>query len=151
MTYIFPSKEWVNALCLSLNNDRDFLNAINGWKIDVLLVGKNLSPNVIDYLRRIYGVDKVESIGVFLRFNNSCNEASLIINPNTDSYQYVVIADYDTWLKVLDGLNDPVTTMLSIFRKLEVKGSMVTLIRLAANIVSPMARVIMRIPTEIIR
>ncbi|GAB6944492.1 SCP2 sterol-binding domain-containing protein [Vulcanisaeta sp. JCM 14467] len=151
MTYKFPSREWVNALCLNLNNDKDFLNAINGWRIDVLLVGRNLSPNVVNYLQRAYGVDKVESIGVFLRFNNSCSEASLIINPNIDSYQYVVIADYDTWLKVLDGLKDPVSTMLSVFRKLEVRGSMVTLIRLAANIVSPMARVIMRIPTEIIR
>ncbi len=26
-----------------LNGDRDFLNAINGWRIDVLLVGRNLS------------------------------------------------------------------------------------------------------------
>ncbi len=151
MTYIFPSKEWVNALCLGLNSDRDFLNAINGWRIDVLLVGRDLSPNAVDYLRRIYGVDEVKSIGIFLRFDSSCNEASLIINPSIDSYQYVVIADYGTWLKVLDGLNDPITTMLSVFKRLEVRGSMVTLIRLAANIVSPMARVIMRIPTEIIR
>ena len=151
MTYIFPSKEWVNALCLSLNGDRDFLNAINGWRIDVLLVGRNLSPNVINYLRKAYGIDEIESIGIFLKFDNSCVDASFIINPDINSYQYVVIADYDTWLKVLDGLKDPVTTMISIFRRLEVRGSMVTLIRLAANIVSPMARVIMRIPTEIIR
>ncbi len=63
----------------------------------------------------------------------------------------MVIADYDVWLKVLSGLDDPVTTMINVFRKLEVKGSMVTLMRLAANIVSPMARVIMRIPTEIMK
>ncbi|WP_243671222.1 hypothetical protein [Vulcanisaeta sp. JCM 16161] len=43
MTYIFPSREWVDALCSSLNNDKDFLNAINGWEINVLLVGRNLS------------------------------------------------------------------------------------------------------------
>ncbi|WP_054856880.1 hypothetical protein [Vulcanisaeta sp. JCM 16159] len=88
---------------------------------------------------------------MLLRFNNSCNEASLIINPDINSYQHVVIADYDVWLKVLSGLSDPVTTMLSVFRKLEVRGSMVTLVRLAANIVSPMAKVIMKIPTEIIK
>lgn len=141
----------VDALCSSLNNDKDFLNAINGWEINVLLVGRNLSLNVINYLRRSYGVDKVNTIGILLKFNNSCSEASFIINPDIDSYQYVVIADYDVWLKVLSGLNDPVTTMLSVFRRLEVRGSMVTLVRLAANIVSPMARVIMRIPTEIIK
>ncbi|ADN50791.1 SCP2 sterol-binding domain-containing protein [Vulcanisaeta distributa] len=151
MTYIFPSREWVDVLCLSLNSDRDFLNAINGWKIDLLLVGRNLSPNVINYLQRTYGVNRVDTVGIFLKFNNSCNEASFIINPDVGSYDYVVIADYDVWLKVLSGLSDPVTTMLSVFRKLEVRGSMVTLVRLAANIVSPMARVIMRIPTEIIR
>ncbi|WP_054841828.1 hypothetical protein [Vulcanisaeta distributa] len=151
MTYIFPSREWVNALCLNLNNDRDFLNAINGWKIEVLLVGRNLSPNVINHLQRTYGINKIETIGVFFRFDDSCIEASLIINPDINSYQYVVIADYDVWLKILSGLSDPVTTMLSVFRKLEVRGSMVTLIRLAANIVSPMARVIMRTPTEIIK
>ncbi|WP_054853244.1 hypothetical protein [Vulcanisaeta distributa] len=152
MNYIFPSREWVNALCTGLNGDRDFLNAINGWRIDVLLVGRNLSPGVINHLQRTYGINKIETIGVLFRFNNSCNEASLIINPDINSYQYVVIADYDVWLKVLSGLSDPVTTMLSVFRRLEVRGgSMVTLVRLAANIVSPMAKVIMKIPTEIIK
>ncbi len=59
VTYIFPSREWVDVLCLSLNGDRDFLNAINGWKIDVLLVSRNLSPNVINYLQRTYGVNRL--------------------------------------------------------------------------------------------
>ncbi|MGC9180050.1 MAG: hypothetical protein ACP5GZ_07575 [Vulcanisaeta sp.] len=151
MTYIFPSREWVNALCSNLNNDRDFLNAINGWKIDVLLIGKNLSNNVIKYLQKTYGANDIKYIGILLKFNNSCNEASFLVNPSVDSYQYVVMADYDVWLKVLENLDDPITAMLSVFRKLEVRGNMVTLVRLAANIVSPMARVIMKIPTEIIK
>jgi len=151
VSYIFPSREWCDALCSSLNNNEDFLNAINGWKIDVLLIGKNLSNNVITYLQKTYGINDIKYIGILLKFNNSCNEASFLINPNIDLYQYVVMANYDVWLKVLENLGDPITTMLSIFRKLEVKGNMATLVRLAANIVSPMARVIMKIPTEIIK
>ncbi|BDR91537.1 hypothetical protein [Vulcanisaeta souniana] len=151
MSYIFPSEEWVKALCLSLNNDKEFLGAINGWNIEVLLVGKNLSNEVIKYLSSTYGTSDIKMIGILLKFNNSCKEVSLLINPEINNYHNVVIADYDIWLKVLDGLNDPVTTMLSMFKKLEVRGSMMTLVRLAANTISPMAKVIRRIPTKILR
>ncbi len=151
MSYIFPSKEWAKALCSSLNNDKEFLSAVNGWNIEVLLVGKNLSNEVIKYLSSTYGIGDIKIIGILLKFNNSCKEASLLINPEINNYHNVVIADYSIWLKVLDGLNDPISTMLSVFKKLEVRGSMTTLIRLAANIISPMAKVMRRIPTKIIR
>ena len=49
-----------------------------------------------------------------------------------------------------DFLKDPITALLSVFSKLEIRGSTVTLIRLAANVASPIARVMRKIPTKII-
>jgi len=47
--FVFPSKEWAKALCEELNKDEDFLKSVNGWNIDVLLIGKTcpmMSSNI---------------------------------------------------------------------------------------------------------
>jgi hypothetical protein len=147
---IFPSKEWAKALCEELNRDEDFLRSVNGWGIDVLLIGKNRPNDVIQYLRNTYSINDINTLGLHMVFDNSCKSIDLLINPEPGSYRYVVIIDYDTWLRVLKRLDDPITALLSVFSKLEIRGSTVTLIRLAANVASPIARVMRKIPTKII-
>ena len=147
---IFPSKEWAKALCEELNRDEDFLKSVNGWSIDVLLIGKNLPNDVIQYLRNTYSINDINTLGLHMIFDNSCKSIDLLINPEPNSYRYVVIADYDTWLRVLKRLDDPITALLSVFSKLEIRGGTVTLIRLAANVASPIARVMRRMPTKVI-
>jgi len=150
LMFVFPSKEWTKVLCEELNKDEDFLKSVNGWNIDVLLIGKNLPNDVVQYLRNTYSINGINTLGLHMAFDNSCKSIDLLINPEPGSYRYVVIADYGLWLRVLKRLDDPITVLLSIFSKLEIRGSTVTLIRLAANVASPIARVMRKIPTKII-
>jgi len=150
LMFVFPSKEWAKALCEELNKDEDFLKSVNGWNIDVLLIGKNLPNDVVQYLRNTYSINGINTLGLHMAFDNSCKSIDLLINPEPGSYRYAVIADYGLWLRVLKRLDDPITALLSIFSKLEIRGSTVTLIRLAANVASPIARVMRKIPTKII-
>jgi len=148
--FVFPSREWAKALCEELNYDEGFLKSVNGWSIDVILIGKNLPSNVVQRLRAVYDADNVNTLGLYMVFNNSCENIDFIINPVLDHYRYAVITDYNVWLRVLKGLDDPITALLSVFSGLEIRGGAVTIIRLAANVASPIARVMKRIPTKII-
>jgi hypothetical protein len=148
LMFVFPSKEWTKVLCEELNKDEDFLKSVNGWNIDVLLIGKNLPNDVVQYLRKTYSINGINTLGLHMAFDNSCKSIDLLINPEPGSYRYVVIADYGLWLHVLKRLDDPITALLSVFSKLEIRGSTVTLIRLAANVASPIARVMRKIPTK---
>jgi len=150
LMFVFPSKEWAKALCEELNKDEDFLKSVNGWNIDVLLIGKNLPNDVVQYLRNTYSINGINTLGLHMAFDNSCKGIDLLINPEPSSYRYVVIADYGLWLHVLKRLDDTITALLSVFSKFEIRGSTVTLIRLAANVASPIARVMRKIPTKII-
>ncbi|WP_069806644.1 hypothetical protein [Vulcanisaeta thermophila] len=149
--YLFPSEDWVKALCQWLNNDVGFLEGVRGWNIDVLFVAKDLPTNLVNFLRSRYGVDSINEVGVWIRLRDKCDDARFIVNPKEDEFKYVVKARYETWLAIINGLNDPISTMVKSLKDLEVRGTMITLVRLAANVLSPMARVIMRMPMEIIK
>jgi hypothetical protein len=60
--FVFPSKEWTKVLCEELNKDEDFLKSVNGWNIDVLLIGKNLPNDVVQYLRNTYGINGINTL-----------------------------------------------------------------------------------------
>jgi putative sterol carrier protein len=108
---MFPSAEWLNALCSKLNEDRHYGEIARQWEGDLLFdiePAGNLSEPVRMYLDLWHGTCRgVEYLATDL--------------PHTGT-RFVLKSQYSNFAAILLGKLDPMTAMLT--SKLKVTGSL---------------------------
>jgi|BEDMetMinimDraft_1075159.scaffolds.fasta_scaffold00243_7 putative sterol carrier protein len=139
MSLVYPSKEWAEAYCKALSEDKAYNEAGKGWQWDVVLSVVGLPKEVINQL----GSDRA-SLKLSLR-EGKCLGVEFFTG-NVPDAPYVLEADYSTWTKVIQGKLEVVGAMLSGTIRLK-RGSMVSLARYT-NAAVAMARVTTKLNTK---
>ncbi|BBD73809.1 Fis family transcriptional regulator [Sulfodiicoccus acidiphilus] len=139
MSLVYPSREWAEAYCKALSEDKAYNDAGKGWQWDVVLSVVNLPTE----LSRQLNADKA-ALKLQLR-EGKCLGVEFAIGAVPDA-PYVLEADYSTWSKVIQGKLEVVGAMLSGTIRLK-RGSMVSLARYT-NAAVAMARVTTKLSTK---
>jgi putative sterol carrier protein len=117
MTYLFPSKEWLQAFKDKLNTDKDYARIARKWEGDFVFqidADGPLKETWYFYLDLWHG---------------TCREAFIAGEEQLKDLDpaYTLIAPYGNFIRVLAGTLDPMQAMIT--RKLKVKGSMAYMMR----------------------
>ncbi|NIM92351.1 MAG: hypothetical protein GTO18_01370 [Anaerolineales bacterium] len=117
MGYLFPSKEWLNAFVIGLNNDEQYAEIAKNWEGDIVFA---IMPD-----------DKGgEAMYFYLDlWHGRCREGRVIdpMEISTVDPRYVLEATRSRFKSVLDGELDPMGAMVT--RKLKVKGDLAYMLR----------------------
>ncbi len=112
---VFPSEEWLQALCQKLNQDAQYARIAQRWEGDLAFViepDDRLSETLIYYLDLWHG---------------RCRQAAAYASLDEVQPAFLLQAKYGNFARILQQQLDPMQAMLA--RKLQVKGNMAVLMR----------------------
>ncbi len=118
----FPSKEWAEDYCKSLNNHEPYKKAAKGWVWPILFKVKDLPEE----LRKDYPSGQP---GFILKLNNGdCEGVEWYDDASKADAPFILVASYEDWLDIIRGNLNPLTAILR--RKLIIeKGEYSTIMR----------------------
>ena len=113
MIYQFPSKEWLEALCVQINSSPAYRQAASKWEGDLTFVVKaavGLKSDTFLYMDLWHGECRGVSAGI-----------------EVVESAFKITAPYPTWRRVIEGKIDPIRAIMT--RQLQVDGPMNQILR----------------------
>ncbi|MDP8011924.1 MAG: SCP2 sterol-binding domain-containing protein [Thermoplasmata archaeon] len=133
--FIFPSIEWVEEYCKSLNNSKAYNKEGQGWQDPILF-------KIIDY-EKFKDKIQFDSFLLYLK-NGKCEKYE--IKASVDA-PFKLYATYENWIKIMKGKVNPIQAIIR--GELKVEGNMAILMKYT-NAAVAMVNAAQNIPTDMI-
>ena len=114
MKPIFPSSEWLQAVCDKLNSDERYARIARKWEGDMAVI---IEPSGPVKEKIIYYIDP---------WHGSCRKVEVLKELNIKP-TFVLQAPYENLVKILTGELDPMQALMT--RKLGMHGNMAVMMR----------------------
>jgi len=117
MAFLFPSNEWLQALKVQLNQDKNYTQIAHKWEGDIMF---HIEPDGPLNKAMYFYTDL---------WHGECRDAFIINEIEIKNYRpaYILSAPYNNFSMLLKGDLEPMQAMVT--RKLKVKGSMAYMMR----------------------
>jgi putative sterol carrier protein len=115
MAFVFPSKEWLEALVQELNNNKVYRDAAKNWEGDFYFIIEpegGLKDKVIAYMDLWHG---------------ECRSASIVVDENERSPEFRIRAPLSKWRRILEKQINPIQGMMT--GQLKVRGNMMKIVK----------------------
>ncbi len=112
---VFPSEDWLQALCRKLNDDAQYARIAARWEGDLAFIVEPEGPLTE---RLVYYLDL---------WHGTCRRAAAYKGLDEVQPAFLLQAGYGNFARILQGDLDPMQAMLT--RKLHVKGNMAVMMR----------------------
>jgi len=112
---IFPTDEWIQALCQKLNSDKQYAQVAHKWEGDLRFI---IEPGGSIQDTRCFYADL---------WHGKCRQIFFETNLDAIKPAFILKAPYPQMVRILMGELDPMTALMT--RKLGVQGNMAVLMR----------------------